>query len=147
MAEISKALGLGSSFTHEGKTYTCSPWTYKIQGEFERYLEDHAIRTAKRMRQYLNQEEYSDLIAKTQKDIAEGYYAFGASPCMRAMQTLTHFKKILQLCLIVNHPDIDMEFVDELVQNRLEEMMSKVGEANNDPNQNGPEATQSQVAG
>jgi hypothetical protein len=40
-----------------------------------------------------------------------------------------------------------MEFVDELVQNRLEEMMAKVGEANNDPNQNGPEATQNQVAG
>jgi hypothetical protein len=147
MAEISRALGLGSSFEHKGKTYTCSPWTYKIQGEFERYLEEYAIRTAKRMRQFLTQDEYSDLVAKTQKDIAEGYYAFGSPPCMRAMQTLTHFKKILHLCLSPNHPDIEMETVDELVQNRLEEMMSKVGEANQDPNPNGPEAAQTQAAG
>jgi len=147
MAEISRALGLGSSFEHDGKTYTCSPWTYKIQGEFERYLEDHAVRIAKRMRQYLTAEEYSDLIAKTQKDIAEGYYAFGSPPCMRAMQTLTHFKKILFLCLTPNHPEIEINIVDELVQSRLEEMMNKVGEANNDPNPNGPEATQNQAAG
>jgi len=147
MAEISKALGLGSTFEHQGKSYTCSPWTYKIQGEFERYLEEYAVKAAKRMRQYLTQQEYGDLIAQTQKDIAEGYYAFGNGPCMRAMQTLTHFKKILHLCLSVNHPEIEMETVDELVQNRLEEMMEKVGEANQDPNPNGPEAAQNQVAG
>ena len=147
MAEISKALGLGSSFEHDGKTYTCAPWTYKIQGEFERYLEDYSVRAAKRMRQYLTQTEYAELIAQTQKDLAEGYYAFGAGPCMRAMQTLTHFKKILHICLSVNHPGIETEVVDELVQNRLEEMMEKVGEANQDPNQNGPEAAQNQAAG
>lgn len=147
MAEISKALGLGSTFEFNNKSYTCSPWTYKIQGEFERYLEDHAMRTAKKMRQYLNEAEYGELISKTHKDIAEGYYAFGSEPCMRSMQTLTHFKKILHLCLLPKHPEIDMNTVEELVQNRLEEMMSKVGEANLDPNQNGPATQEAPVAG
>jgi hypothetical protein len=147
MAEISKALGLGSSFDFNGKTYNCSPWTYKIQGEFERYLEDHAMRTARKMRQYLTDQEYTDLIARTHKDIAEGYYAFGSEPCMRAMQTLTHFKKILQLCLQPKHPDIEMNTIEELVQNRLEEMMSKVGEANADPNPNGPTDQAGQTVG
>jgi len=147
MAEISKALGLGSSFEFNGTTYTCSPWTYKIQGEFEKYLEDHAMRTAKKMRQYLTEAEYSDLISKTHKDIAEGYYAFGSEPCMRAMQTLTHFKKILHLCLQPKHPDIDMGTVEQLVQNRLEEMMAKVGEANADPNPNGPTEAADQAVG
>ena len=147
MAEISKALGLGSSFDHKGKTYTCSPWTYQIQGEFEKYLEEVSIKTAKRMRVYLTQVEYQELIAQTQKDIAEGYYAFGSPPCMRAMQTLTHFKKILHICLLPNHPDIEIDTIDDLVQTRLEEMMNKVGEANTDPNPNGPETTQNQVAG
>ena len=147
MAEISKALGLGSTFEFNGKTYTCSPWTYKIQGEFEKYLEDYAMRTAKKMRQYLTEPEYADLISKTHKDIAEGYYAFGSEPCMRAMQTLTHFKKILHLCLLPKHPDMEMQTVDELVQNRLEEMMAKMGEATADPNQNGPEAETAQADG
>ena len=147
MAEISKALGLGSTFDFNGKTYTCSPWTYRIQGEFERYLEDHAMKTVNKMRQYLTESEYGELVTKTHKDIAEGYYAFGSEPCMRAMQTLTHFKKVLHICLLPKHPDIDMNTVDELVQNRLEEMMAKVGEANSDPNPNGPEMTTDQTAG
>jgi hypothetical protein len=147
MAEISKALGLGSTFEHNGVKYTCSPWTYKIQGDFEKYLEDTAVKTAKRMRQYLTQTEYAELIAQTQKDIAEGYYAFGSAPCMRAMQTLTHFKKILHICLLPNHPEIEIDTIDDLVQTRLEEMMEKVGEANTDPNPNGPEAAQNQAAG
>ena len=41
----------------------------KIQGDFEKYLEDTAVKTAKRMRQYLTQTEYAELIAQTQKDI------------------------------------------------------------------------------
>jgi hypothetical protein len=147
MAEISKALGLGSTFDFNGKSYTCSPWTYRIQGEFEQYLESHAMKTVKKMRQYLTESEYGELVAKTHKDIAEGYYAFGSEPCMRAMQTLTHFKKVLHICLLPKHPDIDMNTVDELVQNRLEEMMAKVGEANSDPNPNGPEITTDQIAG
>lgn len=137
MAEISKALGLGSTFDFKGITYTCSPWTYKIQGEFEKYMEEHAMRTAKKMRQFLTEVEYSDLISKTHRDISQGYYAFGADACMKAMQTLTHFKKVLYFCLLPNHPEISNVVIDELVQDRLEEMMGKVGEANADPNPSG----------
>lgn len=134
MAEISKSLGLGSVFEHEGKTYTCSPWTFRIQGEFERYLEDNAIQKVKLMKPNLTEEEYKSLVASVHKDIASGQYSFGSETVSKAISTLVHFRVLFFLCLRVNHPEVNMQFVDELLKNRLEEMMEKVSEANHDPN-------------
>lgn len=134
MAEISKSLGLGSVFEHDGKTYTCSPWTFKIQGEFERYLEDNAIQKAKLMKPNLSETEYKNLLAGVHKDIASGQYSFGSETVSKALSTLVHFRVLFFLCLRVNHPEITMQFVDDLLKTRLEEMMEKVTEANLDPN-------------
>jgi len=134
VAEISKSLGLGSVFEHDGKTYTCSPWTFKIQGEFERYLEDNAIQKAKLMKPNLSETEYKNLLAGVHKDIASGQYSFGSETVSKALSTLVHFRVLFFLCLRVNHPEITMQFVDDLLKTRLEEMMEKVTEANLDPN-------------
>lgn len=134
MAEISKSLGLGSVFEHDGKTYTCSPWTFKIQGEFERYLEDNAIQKAKLMKPNLSETEYKNLLAGVHKDIASGQYSFGSETVSKALSTLVHFRVLFFLCLRINHPEITMQFVDDLLKTRLEEMMEKVTEANLDPN-------------
>lgn len=134
MAEISKSLGLGSVFEHDGKTYNCSPWTFKIQGEFERYLEDFAIQKVRLMKPSLTDEEYKSLVSSVHKDIASGQYSFGGETVSKAIGTLVHFRVLFFLCLRVNHPEVSMAFVDELLKNRLEEMMEKVSEANLDPN-------------
>lgn len=134
MAEISKSLGLGSVFEHDGKTYTCSPWTFRIQGEFERYLEDNAIQKVKLMKPNLTDDEYKNLITSVHKDIASGQYSFGSELVSKAISTLVHFRVLFFLCLRVNHPEVNMAFVDDLLKSRLEEMMEKVSEANSDPN-------------
>lgn len=134
MAEISKSLGLGSIFEYQGKTYTCSPWTFKIQGEFERYLEEHAIQKVKLMKPSLNEEEYRSLVSSVHKDIASGAYSFGGEAVSKSISTMVHFRVLLLLCLRVNHKEITMTIVDDLVKERLEEMMAKVSEANSDPN-------------
>lgn len=134
MAEIAKSLGLGSTFEHEGKSYTCSPWTFKIQGEFERYLEDFAIQKVRLMKPNLTDEEYKSLVASVHKDIASGQYSFGGETVAKAIGTLVHFRVLFFFCLRVNHPEVTMQFVDELLKGRLEEMMEKISEANSDPN-------------
>lgn len=134
MAEIARSLGLGSSFEHGGKSYTCAPWTFKIQGEFEKYLEEFAIQKVRQIKPSLTDDEYRNLVTSVHKDIASGQYSFGGELVSKSLGTLVHFRVLFFLCLRVNHPEVNMTFVDELLKTRLEEMMEKVSEANSDPN-------------
>lgn len=145
MSSIAAALGVGPTFDYQGTAYRLSPWTYKIQAEFERYLEDQALRTVKRMRPYCNDVEYRDLLSAVSRDIASGYYNFGGEAVNRAMGTITHLKTLLLLCLKPNHPTISPEIVDGIVQEKLDEVMAKMSEANADPNRTAPAETASSL--
>lgn len=133
MGEINRALGRGSSIEFKGKTYSLSPWTYGIQGDFEKHMEGEAIKSAKKMRPYLAREEYMELLKEVQRDITCGVYSFGSQTLGKALDSLPHFKVLLLLMLTVSQPDTTMALVDDLVNEKLEEVMQKMTEANADP--------------
>lgn len=134
MGQISQALGLGSQFEFGGKTYTIAPWGYEIQGLFERYLEAEAVKAARRMAQYLSDEEKRQLLADVNRDIASGVYTFGSDLVSKAIfGSLQHFEQLLYLCLRPNHPDVTPAVVKEIVLAQMEDVWQKMMEANTDP--------------
>ncbi len=145
MGQISQSLGVGPEFEYDGKTYRLSPWTYRIQGEFERYLEDFAMRTVRRMKPYTTDPEYRELLASVHRDVASGFYNFGGKAASEAMGTLSHLQYLVLLCLKPGYPEVTPELVQKMFETKLEELMQKIGEANNDPNRTGPQVSEQPV--
>jgi hypothetical protein len=133
MGEISRALGQGSSLSFQGKNYTLAPWSYDLQGEFERYLEDKAWETCRRASQRLSKEEADELRAQTLRDITAGVYTFGGPVSAKALQSLPHLKRLLYLMLEKKHPEVTPQLVDEMVDQNLEQVIAAVNEVNADP--------------
>jgi hypothetical protein len=133
MGMVSKVLGLGAELEFEGKKYVLAPWSYKIQGQFERYLEDEAYQVVLRLCRHLSPEEKKEQLAILARDIAAGTYSFGSEAVSKAMYSLKHFGKLLLLCLKPNHPEADEELVHKILQDGLETVMAKMAEANVDP--------------
>jgi len=138
MTSTAAALGIGTTLDHEGVSYRFSPWTYKIQGEFERHLEDHALKTIKRMKVYCSDGEYRELLASVHRDISSGYYNFGGPAVAQAMTTLHHLVVLVTLCLKPNHPDISAATVEAILKKQMEEVLDKMSAANADPNATSP---------
>ena len=141
MGKVAAALGQGSTLEHGGKTYTLSPWTYKIQGEFERYLEDHLFQVYKRMSPYMTAEERKEELAKIRKEVTSGEYTFGSDLVARALSSLPHLTHLLYLMLRVNHPEVDKDLAAKIVDGQLEDVMAKMAEANADPSTGAEEKT------
>lgn len=146
MGAIAKALGEGSEFEFEGKVYKFAPWTYGIQSSFETYLEEQAVRAAKRMAAYLHPQEAKEVMAQVQRDITAGKYTFGSEVVSEAIFSIPHFKRLIYLMLRPSHPEVSLELVDRMVEAHLEEVMAKVAEANADPTNLPPMTTTTGVA-
>lgn len=138
MGDIARALGTPSEFQYQGRVYKISPWTYGILGEFEVYLQDCALRTMKRMKKFLDTEDYAALAAKTRQEIDIGLYTFGSKRVQEALDSHIHFAYLVMLCLRENHPDVTLPWVQQLLRDEGEMIASKVAEANSDPNQKTP---------
>lgn len=133
MGEHAKALGLGAQFEWQGQTWHLSPWSFGIQGQYEKYLEDQAIQAVRRQSRYLSAEEYQDLLQKTIQDIAAGVYSFGSKVVQESLKSLNNFQHIVLLCLKKNHPKVTKEEVQDIVKEMGEELMEKMTMANSDP--------------
>ena len=134
MGQISKALGIGCQFSYGGQIYKLTSWKYRILGEFEVHLQEQAFRTMRRMRSYLTDEEYKDLVARTRRDVDMGVYSFGSPEVSRALDSRTNFEHLFYLCLRENHPEVTPELVAEMADGLgLEFMAERVSEANTDP--------------
>lgn len=139
MGQIAKALGMGSEIRHNGRTYNVSPWTYKIQGEFERYLEGQAVQAVRRMRPHMNEYEWKEAMTQVQRDITTGVYTFGSEQVAQALQALPHMKHLFYLLLKENHPEVTPELAAEIVDSDTREAMARMAEANADPTSPTPE--------
>ncbi len=133
MGQISQALGQGSQFTFKDKTYTLAPWTFGIQSQFERYLEDKAVRAAKRMSSLLTKQEYDDLMSRVVRDIASGVYTFGTEVVQQAMQSMENMQYMTFLQLRENHPEVKLDLVKEMFKEELDTILQKMNEANAEP--------------
>ena len=141
MGQISKALGMGSQFEWKGSTYKMSPWTYRVLGEFEVYFQEQALLNTKKFRPMLTDEEYRDLVHRTKKDVDAGVYTFGGEEVGRALQSTKYLKYLAWLSLRPNHPDITLEWVEEVFGEDPELLLGKMNEANADPKVKDPKTT------
>lgn len=133
MGKVAAALGLGSSLTYKDKVYNISPWTYRIQGEFEKYLERTMMETYKLMAPYMSEQERKEELGKIRKEIVSGEYTFGSDTVAKALGSLPHLTYLLYLMMRVNHPEITVDLAGEIVQAQMGEVMDKMAEANADP--------------
>lgn len=133
MGKVSTALGLGTSLEYDGQTYNISPWTYRIQGEFEKYMERKAVETFKLLSECMTPEERAVELAALRREIVSGEYSFGSDTIARALNSVGHLTYLFYLMLKPNHPEMTVDKAGEIVSSNLGEMMDKIAEANADP--------------
>lgn len=133
MGLVAKALGAGSEFTFRGETYRLSPWSFKIQAEFETYLEEQAVRSIRKFQKLLPKDEYESALQRVLRDITAGVYTFGSEVVQDSLRSLPHLTHLTWLMLREAHPKLPKTLVAEMYQEQLDELMQAVSEANADP--------------
>lgn len=132
MGQISQALALGVQVECGGQVYTVHPWTYRIQGEFERYLEREAAESVRRM-PGLDAKERAELLYRVHQDTVKGLYSFGGELVQQALDAPRHLCHLLWLCLRPSHPDLTPDKVRDLFEAEPAKFLQAVNEANADP--------------
>lgn len=130
MGQVSTALSIPVTFDHLDKTYSLSAWNYKIQGQYERYLEDRAVQACRRMMRSLSPDEAEQALASVQRDIACGIYSFGSDQVAKSLKSLENLKHLFYLQLHDNHSEVKPKLVEELFETRSEEMLELMSRAN-----------------
>jgi len=137
MGLISKTLGQGVEFDFEGKSYKLPPWTYKIQGVYERYLEKEAVEAAKRMASYLAAEQARKLLQDVNRDIAAGVYTFGGEEVRLSFDCPKHVTQLLWIMLQQEDPTIPYATAQRMVEQDIQEIFDQIAAANADPTKAG----------
>jgi hypothetical protein len=143
MAEIAKALALPLDFewpAGSGQKWQLAPLDYEVQAQFERWLEEEAVRAVMRMRPVLGQQEYEAQLRRTFEDIAAHKYDFLGPTGMQAVCTVEGLQRLFWLRLRRNHKDITYEqaremFADDFVQQYL---LPLIKAEDHDPNSASP---------
>ncbi len=146
MGQVSSALGLGSQIDYQGQTYNLSPWTYEIQGQFELYLQEHAMKSAKQLGKYLDPVEAKNLILETKRDIDVGEYSFGGTLLARAVSSVQHLPYLTWLMIRKNHKEVKLELVKQMFKEDFERILDKVNEANSEGADEAPLASEQEVS-
>ena len=133
MGIVAASLGIGVEFQYKDKTYRLCPWTYELQGIYERYLEREVTDAAKRMCEQLDRDEGRQLLKDVAKDIGQGLYTFGGDEVQRSLESPKHITKLLHIMLQQDDPTIRYDLVREMVTTSLPEIMEKIASANVDP--------------
>lgn len=112
MGEINKALGAaggGHGVPALGKTYTLSDVTKRIMAEFESFHESHALAGVRKRRDVLDQEEYTELLARVSEGIDIGEYSWGGTRWRRFVRQESGMVRLTWLLLRKHHPGITEE--------------------------------------
>ena len=133
MGIVAASLGIGVEFQYKDKTYRLCPWTYELQGIYERYLEREVTDAAKRMCEQLDRDDGRQLLKDVAKDIGQGLYTFGGDEVQRSLESPKHITKLLHIMLQQDDPSIRYDLVREMVTTSLPEIMEKIASANVDP--------------
>ena len=133
MGIVAATLGIGVEFQYKDKTYRLCPWTYELQGIYERYLEREVTDAAKRMCEQLDRDDGRQLLKDVAKDIGQGLYTFGGDEVQRSLESPKHITKLLHIMLQQDDPTIKYDLVRDMVTTSLPEIMEKIASANVDP--------------
>ena len=141
MGDINRAVGGGAELEYEGKVYTFSPWTFRIQAAYEKYLERKAFESLKALKSQLSQDDYYELLKRHQQEVAIGVYSFGSPYVAKSMDYDGNVKYLTFLMLQPNHPEVTEQFVNQMLDKMREDVLLKVAEANADPTTSTGETT------
>lgn len=133
MGELSRLFGVGATVTIGEKDWKVSPWTYKIQSEFEQYLEGEAWKTAERARGKVPESALSDIRAQTARQITTGEYSPGSQGFIDCVMTTKHGRRFLYLLIESIDPTITGTEVDNFFAESPKEAFKAIMEAGSDP--------------
>ena len=138
MGDLSKMFGQGATLLYQDKAYKLSPWLYRVQADFEIYLEEQAWGTYKRAARNLSESEVEKLRMETARDITSGKYSAGGPIFIESIWIPKHAKMFLYLLVEVNHPEISKATVDGMFDSNPQMCFEKVMEAGSDPSRKPP---------
>lgn len=133
MGELSRLFGVGATVKIGEKEWKVSPWTYKIQAEFEEYLEGQAWKTAERARGKVPESSLSDIRAQTARQITTGEYSPGSQGFIDAIMTTKHGRRFLYLLIEAIDPAITGTDIDDFFAQYPKEAFTAIMEAGSDP--------------
>jgi hypothetical protein len=134
MGAVANNLAIPADFEYNGQIYKVSPWTYEIQGIFERYLEQKAVEGVRRMKSYLTPDEYDKALKSVLADIGLQTYTFGTEEVGKALSAPENVEHIFWLCVNKFHPELIREDVREMSKTHYDQMIAAMNVANTDPN-------------
>ena len=133
---IAAAIAEPALYSFEDKEYKVHPWTFEIQGKFERYMEKQAMDAYHRVASSLAPEDAEKALASVLRDIANGSYAFGSDNIGKALANPVHVRYLMFLCLKKNHPEgaVDQALVRRMQDKDYRGIIRAMNLANTDPN-------------
>lgn len=130
MGAVAQALAQPVPFEFEGKSYQVSPWTFEIQGLFERYLEREAIAACDRNARYLSPEMHQRVLQGVLQDIGSQQYTWGTERVGKALDSAKNVKYIFWLCLKKFDQSVTQDLVERMSKEHYIDMVRSMNLAN-----------------
>ncbi len=141
MGAYAKALGSSSEIEHKGQTYKVGPATQDVKAMFEAWMEKQAfdaLRAAK-AKGNLSDDEYREERTALLRDIGSKKLTFHSAYMAGVMATLDGQKAFCLLMIKQNHPDVSMQLVDSIFEEKLDEIIDSIdAHMADDPNGQAP---------
>lgn len=126
MGDISRALAEPITHTIGGKAYKFAPWSKRLQGQFEDWLEALAFDAAARRRRQLGEEKYDSLLARINEAIVGGTYAITGQIAQKKLRTDEGLVRLLCIVLGPYQPDMSEDDVRSMLATNAPEMIAAI---------------------
>lgn len=141
MSELSRALGTPETITHKGKSYQLSALEVDVICAFEQWLMEKACEKAERLKHKYGQPWLDKQISQIVQDAAGGAYDFFSEAGDKARRSIDGVKKLAYLRMKRCNSSISEDDVEEILTDRINEVIAKMNAMDNDPNPKRPAGT------
>jgi hypothetical protein len=132
---LSDLLATPDEITYKGRVYKLAPLSIAHRAQFSRWLERRAREDAARAAVDLPDDAATKYMRTVSQDIASGAYDWGGPVSMAALAGMPGMRKMLMLRLQDNHPEVDEEFTEKMIEEILAQKLNALVRAveENDP--------------
>lgn len=141
MSELSRALGTPETFTHKGKTYELSALEVDVICAFEQWLMEKACEKAERLKHKYGQAWLDKQLGQVIQDAAAGVYDFFSEHGDKARRSIDGVKKLAYLRMKRCNGEVDESTVEEILTDKIQELITKMNAMDSNPNQKRPADT------
>lgn len=142
MADLAKALGLPSTFSHAGKEYALPPVNMEIWASWERKLENEAWLRVERTRGSVPEEIYRERHDAITKLIADRHFRFNGDASTEATETDEGFRWLMAHCVMAGNPGVGRAEADRVVAACEADVRARYQVDVHDPKSNGSPAAE-----